>query len=111
MTFSGSLQPGPMRAQASRHSDDQIASRATQRLEWSVRVPEDTVEVKVLDGWVTLTGTVDWRYQKLAVESFVREIDGVCGVTNLVRVRPRPYDADVREQMIDLTWSWQHGRC
>ncbi len=111
MPFSDSLQLGAMPAPASKTSDDDIARKVTQRLEWSVQVPEDAIEVRVLSGWVTLTGAVDWRYQRLAAESHAGEIRGVLGITNLIRVRLRPHDADVREKTIDLAWTWQHGRC
>lgn len=111
MAFSGSLQLGTVPAHAPEHPDAAIARRATQRFEWSVQVPEDRIEARVQNGWVTLTGAVDWRYQRLAAEALVREICGVRGIDNRIRVRPRLYDADVREKMIDLAWTWQHGEC
>lgn len=110
MAFSDSPPFGPTPAPWSKDSDDGIARTAARRLEWSVQVPEDMVEVQVQNRWVTLTGVVDWRYQKLAAESLVHEIRGVRGITNVIKIRPRPYDADVREQVIDLSWTWQHGR-
>jgi osmotically-inducible protein OsmY len=110
MTSGGSFQPGAIPEHTAERTDNDIARKATQRIAWSVQVPDDTIEVKVHEGWVTLTGFVDWRYQKLAVESLVHEIHGVCGITNQISVRPQPYDADVREKTIDLAWTWQHGR-
>ena len=35
-------------------------------------------------GWVTLSGHVDWRFQKDAVEQEVRRLPGVTGVTNTI---------------------------
>ena len=35
-------------------------------------------------GWVTLSGHVDWRFQKDAVEQDVRRLPGVTGVTNTI---------------------------
>jgi osmotically-inducible protein OsmY len=114
MTFNGSLRLGTVPACASgrpdsERPDDEIALRARQRFEWSVQIPEDRIAARVQDGWVTLTGAVDWRYQRLAAASFVRAIHGVCGITNLITVRPQLHDADVREKAIDLAWTWQHG--
>lgn len=107
----GSHQLEPMPAHAFEHSDSALARAVSERLEWSVQVPEDRIEVKVLNGWVTLIGGVDWRYQRLAAEAVLHKIAGIRGVTNLIRVRSQPYDADVREKIIDLAWTWQHGCC
>ena len=51
-------------AMDSRRSDAQIAAAAIERLSWNVTVPKDSVQVKVENGWVTLTGQVDWWYQR-----------------------------------------------
>jgi osmotically-inducible protein OsmY len=91
-------------------SDDELAGRAVRCLQWSLRVPEGSVDVRVRDGWVTLTGTVEWRYQRLGAEAAVLSLSGVRGLTNLIRVRPQGDDADVRQKMIDLAWTWQRGR-
>ncbi len=92
-------------------TDNEIARAVMERFEWSVQVPEDRIDVKVLNGRVTLIGWVDWRYQRLAAEAVLHDIAGIRGITNLVRVRPQPYDADVREKVVDLAWIWQHGCC
>src|SRR5215207_3918699 len=51
-------------AGAKKTADDQIARRAVDILAWDVSVPEDRVSVKVQQGWITLSGEVDWFYQK-----------------------------------------------
>jgi osmotically-inducible protein OsmY len=45
-------------------------------------VPANAVEVQVQDGWLTLSGTVDWHYERAAAEDDVRKLAGVVGVTN-----------------------------
>ena len=45
-------------------------------------VPRDRVVVKVVRGWVTLTGRVDLEYQKSCAEADARLTPGVLGVTN-----------------------------
>ncbi|PYF02507.1 hyperosmotically inducible protein [Rhodopseudomonas faecalis] len=69
-----------------RAADDQIAQRATDILDWNVLVPANAVEVHVKDGWITLTGTVDWHYERSAAEDDVRKLAGVQGVTNLIEI-------------------------
>jgi len=47
-----------------KEGDDEIAARALRILHWDDLVPDDCVAVKVEKGTVTLSGTVDWQYQK-----------------------------------------------
>lgn len=65
-----------------RTADNQIAQRASDILDWNVMVPTNAVEVLVEDGWITLSGTVDWHYERAAAEDDVRKLAGVLGVTN-----------------------------
>ncbi|WP_031334854.1 BON domain-containing protein [Rhodopseudomonas sp. B29] len=62
--------------------DDEIAQRAAAILDWNVLVPASCVEVQVENGWITLSGTVDWHYERAAAEDDVRKLAGVLGVTN-----------------------------
>ncbi|KPG01247.1 BON domain-containing protein [Rhodopseudomonas palustris] len=63
-------------------ADDQIAQRASDILDWNVLVPANSIEVQVEDGWLTLSGNVDWHYERAAAEDDVRKLAGVVGVTN-----------------------------
>jgi osmotically-inducible protein OsmY len=54
-----------------------------------VSVPRDSVKVKVEKGWVTLTGEVEWNYQKEAAEDDVRALFGVVGVSRRITIKPR----------------------
>src|ERR1700722_13781144 len=46
-------------------------------LTWSISVPADRIKVMVSKGWITLEGTVEWQYQKVAAEKAVRDLIGV----------------------------------
>lgn len=82
-------------------ADDQIAQRAVNILGWDTQVPSN-VQVTVRNGWVTLTGQVDWQYQRNAAEHDVRKLSGVIGVSNNITIRPRPaVDAAVIRQKIE----------
>ena len=59
-----------------KRSDENIAQAVTNVLEWNVLVPHDRVKVHVQDGLVTLSGEVDWGYQKFAAEESVRYLIG-----------------------------------
>jgi osmotically-inducible protein OsmY len=82
-------------------ADDEIAERALSLLRWNVQVPKDSVKVKVEKGWITLTGTVEWRFQRMAAESAVRKLSGIVGVTNLIEVRPKVAPLDVKQKILD----------
>jgi osmotically-inducible protein OsmY len=71
-------------------SDTELAHAAISALEWDIQVPRDKVMSKVENGWITLTGTVEWKYQRDAAERAVRYLTGVKGVSNLVTITPKP---------------------
>src|SRR6516225_12030655 len=52
-------------------SDDEIAKRVADILQWDSMVPHEAIGVSVERGWVALTGTVDWQYQRMAAEDEV----------------------------------------
>ena len=70
-------------------SDTDIAHAVTRALTWDIQVPDDKVKATVENGWITLTGSVEWKYQKDAAERAVRYLTGVKGVGNLIEVRPK----------------------
>jgi osmotically-inducible protein OsmY len=80
-------------------ADDQIAKRATDILNWDVVVPAGAVDVLVQDGWVTLSGAVNWYYEKVAAEDDVRKLSGVRGVTNKVMIKPHLNAMDVKDKI------------
>jgi osmotically-inducible protein OsmY len=80
-------------------NDADIARSALNALAWNTYVPQDRVKVEVEKGWVTLKGTVDWRYQKEAAENAVHHMTGVRGVTNGIGVKPRVTSTEVREKI------------
>jgi osmotically-inducible protein OsmY len=71
-----------------KRSDEDIAGAVANALEWNVGVPYDRVKVQVQDGLVTLSGEVDWWYQKDAAEDAVRKLVGVVLVSNNITVKP-----------------------
>lgn len=81
-------------------ADPEIARRILDIFAWDVTIPDDRIDVKVENGWVTLTGNVDWRYQRDAAYRAASKIHGVTGVTNLVDVSKLPTAHDVRERIV-----------
>jgi osmotically-inducible protein OsmY len=90
-----------------RRDDEEIAAAAIDRLAWDVSVPKDAVEVEVENGWVTLTGQVDWNYQKEAAEQDIRPLFGVTGLSNQIRMKPRVNASNVSDDIMHaLHRSW-----
>lgn len=69
-------------------TDDDIARAVINALKWDVFVPEERIHVHVEDGFVILKGTVDHKHQQTAVENAVRNLIGVKGITNHIKVKP-----------------------
>ncbi len=80
-------------------SDDEIAGRAVDILKWRVGLPANRISVKVEKGIVTLTGDVDWRFQKAEAEAAIHNLTGVAGVANLIRVYSPVQLPEVREKI------------
>lgn len=83
------------------HSDTDIAHAALAAMKWDVDVPDDKIKVRVEDGRVILEGSVEWQYQRVAVERAVRYLAGVKGVTNLIALTPKVSAHDVSKKITD----------
>ena len=82
-------------------ADDQIAKRAVDILDWDTQVPTDAIQVIVRDGWVTLSGQVEWQYERMAAEKAVRRLSGVRGLNNNITIKPRIQIPDIRKRIED----------
>lgn len=80
-------------------TDPEIARDAVHELESHVSIPSDRIKVTVKNAWVTLEGTVDWRYQKDLAESAVKKLKGVIGVTNNIEVKPQVSPSEVKNKI------------
>jgi osmotically-inducible protein OsmY len=81
---------------SSERTDEDIARAAVNHLNWAVSVPADRIKVTVSKGWITLAGTVEWNYQRVAAENAVRHLIGVKGVSNLIEVKPQVSKGEVK---------------
>ncbi|MCH7861895.1 MAG: BON domain-containing protein [Proteobacteria bacterium] len=80
-------------------SDGEIASRICSILAWDALIPAEKIAVKVENGHVTLSGTVDWRYQVDAARKAAGRITGVVSVRDLLSIKHVPAAADVKERI------------
>lgn len=70
-------------------SDPEILNSAIQALRNNQRVPDANIRIQVKAGWVTLSGEVEWQFQRRLAESAISELPGVCGLTDQVMVKPK----------------------
>jgi osmotically-inducible protein OsmY len=76
-------------------SDDEIAARALKLLQWDAVLGKKSIGVTVSQGVITLSGEVDWHYQRREAEADVRRLGGVRDVINRIHLRPSPKVAEV----------------
>ena len=81
------------------YSDDDIAERALIVLDLNVLLPPGSVQVKVQRGWLTLSGKVDWDYQRMAAIEDLRKLRGVMGITNGIVIKPRADSSNVKQHI------------
>ncbi|GAA1102279.1 BON domain-containing protein [Nesterenkonia jeotgali] len=77
-------------------TDPDIAGVAERILTWSANIP-GSVRCRVEAGCITLTGQVDWHFQREAAERAVENIRGVHTVRNEITLIPRPVADDAAE--------------
>jgi osmotically-inducible protein OsmY len=78
------------------NTDEEIAKRVVRMIGWNTGVPDDTLQVRVEKGWVTVTGNVISRQQSERVAKVVRQARGVAGVSDLLKVETAPVSLDAR---------------
>ena len=81
-----------------RRDDSDIAESAARALSWHSDLP-DSIKVTVSNGWLTLSGEVEWQFQKVEAERAVKYLSGVVGVTNNITIKSRPKVSDVRDRI------------
>jgi osmotically-inducible protein OsmY len=83
--------------------DQDIAGAIVNQFSWNVRVPEKLVKASVEDGWVNLTGEVEWGFQKTAAEDCVEDLMGVKGVSNNISIKAKKVQPEIIKQKIEET--------
>jgi osmotically-inducible protein OsmY len=72
-----------------RRGDEDLRGDVLEALMLESSVPM-TVEADARDGLVTLTGTVEWHYQREAAESRTASVPGVAGIDNVITLAQVP---------------------
>jgi osmotically-inducible protein OsmY len=75
---------------SSKRKDADIVQAARYALEWNASVPPGAIKILVSDGMVTLSGEVDWAFQRSAALAAVRNLMGVRELDNQIALKPHP---------------------
>lgn len=73
----------------SKRNDVDIARSAENAIECMGQMPREAIKLRVEGGWITLSGEVDWNFQRSAARAAVRHLMGVTGVSDQIVLKPR----------------------
>lgn len=82
-----------------RKDDSDIAERIAHVLEWNIAIPNSDIKASVRNGFVTLTGKVDWQHQRRDVEKQVAHVGSVKGVINRLTLKSRVTPGNVKKKI------------
>jgi len=73
---------------SSTRNDTDLARTAQNVLANMSQLPHDAVKVKVEGGWITLSGELDWQFQRQSAAAAVRYLMGTTGVSDQIIIKP-----------------------
>lgn len=80
--------------------DSEIAANIVNSFKWNIAIPDENITVVVEDGHVTLSGSVEWWYQRHNAEKVARKIMGVKAINNQIIIKTRATTSDVKSEII-----------
>ena len=69
-------------------NDIEITAELLSVFRWNWNTLNNTIKVNVINSWVTLSGELEWNYQREAAKTVASNLIGVKGVTNLITIKP-----------------------
>ncbi len=86
---------------AENRTDADLAHAVRRALTWDALVPEERIQSTIMDGHVTLRGEVDTLSERSDAERAVRDLRGVRGVLNEIRIAGAPIEANAIRSSIE----------
>jgi osmotically-inducible protein OsmY len=80
-------------------TDVDIAKAVVNALAWNSTVNHNNISVQVENAAVTLDGEVEWNFQKVLAQKAVETLEGVCNITNNIRVKNKIMAEDVKQKI------------
>ena len=59
------------------------------------------IKAEVKNGIVTLTGEVEWQYQRANIVTNIAHVGGVINVVNLITLKAQAHASDIRQRISD----------
>jgi osmotically-inducible protein OsmY len=84
---------------ANERPDPEVARDVVEALKRELPYSSENIKVVVRNGWLTLEGEVEWKFQSERAEQVVRRIKGLKGVANLIEIKPRVAAGVVKQQI------------
>ncbi len=84
--------------------DNEIAKEVVNALKWNFEVPNEKVKVKVENGWVNLDGELEWNFQREAARNAVKNLVGIQGVTNNIKIKSE-MDDEIEKRAIQRAFA------
>lgn len=91
-----------------KRDDDDIAAEIVNAFKWNLEIPSNKVKAKVEKGWVTLEGELIWKFQSNAAATAVKNLEGVSGVSNNIKIKSQTEDVVEKaaiEDALERNWS------
>lgn len=80
-------------------TDTEIAKAVIDAFKWNSSIPDETVKIKVEDGWVYLSGEVFWAYQRSTATKTVEKLYGVKGVINNITLKQTVLPKEIKDRI------------
>ena len=84
-----------------RATDEGLAERVANVLKWNVSTMGKDLKAEVKHGTVTLTGEIEWHYQRVNILRNIEHVTGVVNVVDHIVLKPRASAADVQKRIKD----------
>ena len=85
-------------------SDSEIASAVANALKANIYHLDQKVKVKVENGIVSLSGDVEWQYEKLAAANAIRYLTGIRIIYNNISIKPKISVTAVKSDIDDAIY-------
>lgn len=84
-----------------KRSDTELASAIESVIAWTTSVPREKIQIFVEDGWVTLTGELNWNSQRQSLEQMILPLKGIVGITDEIQLKPVPITENLTNRIQD----------
>jgi osmotically-inducible protein OsmY len=84
-----------------KRNDVDIVAAAVNALNSDATVPSENIKVIVEDGWLTLSGHVQWYFEKKNAELCVNNLYGIKGVINHIQIQPSVTPNEVKNKIME----------